>query len=124
VFGATYLAGIAVVWAFSRVRAERAEPGIDTRDYCSRQVRLYDRQIRLLRSTTWWLVLPLSVGVLAIAYGVWAHTRRIWLSFLLALIAPALMWLATSRGCFREVQQIRLKRRELASLLSDAGWLE
>jgi hypothetical protein len=124
VFGATYVAGIAVVWAFSRIKAERPEPAVDTRDYCSRQVRLYDRQIRLLTSTTWWLVLPLSLGVIAIACGVWAHTGRIWPSLLLAVTAPALTWLATSRGCLREVKQIRLKRRELAALLSEAVLLE
>jgi hypothetical protein len=124
VFGATFLAGTAVVWAFSRLNAERPEAAANTRAYCSQHVGLYDRQIRLLTTSRWWLTLPLDVGVVAIAYGVWAHTGRIWTSLFLAAIVPTLNWLAASRGCLREVEQTRRKKQELAALLADAGLQE
>ena len=123
VCGVANLVGIVVIWASSLRDIGQPEPAVQTRLYGEYLLQYYDRQIRLLRTVNWWLLVPLNAGVALVAYGVWARTGRLILPLLVGVALPVLaLRLGSYLNEVYGVDRIRKKRQELVDLLTEAGW--
>lgn len=114
--------GISAValWLYHRLNRQTPRRDLTVRDHLEQSVAFLDRQATLLRTSTLWCGLPLFLGVLVFAAGIWLHmSKLVGALFAAASLLPLIgSWHTNNMRKMRDIAQRKTRAEDLLRRLA------
>ena len=108
------------LWLYHRLNRQTPRRDLNVRDHLEQSVAFLDRQATLLRTSMLWCGLPLFLGVLLFAAGVWIHMSKLFGAlFAVGSLLPLVgCWHSNNVRKMRDIAQRKSRAEDLLRRLA------